>query len=119
MLIVGLTLSNHANDQLELLPTLLSIPAEIGKPTAAVADNGYFSETNVKATQKMEIDPYIATGREPHGKNWKEKFAGEPTAPDAGASVKTKMAYKLRTGVGKAIYRLRKCTVEPVFGIIK
>ena len=29
------------------------------------------------------------------------------------------MAYKLRTELGKAIYRLRKCTVEPVIGIIK
>ena len=29
------------------------------------------------------------------------------------------MAYKLRTEIGQAIYRLRKCTVEPVIGIIK
>jgi len=29
------------------------------------------------------------------------------------------MAYRLRTDAGKAIYRLRKCTVEPVIGIIK
>ena len=29
------------------------------------------------------------------------------------------MAYKLRTKIGQANYRLRKCTVEPVIGIIK
>jgi hypothetical protein len=29
------------------------------------------------------------------------------------------MAYKLKTEIGQAIYRLRKCTVEPVIGIIK
>jgi hypothetical protein len=29
------------------------------------------------------------------------------------------MAYKLRTAVGRAIYRRRKCTVEPVIGILK
>ena len=29
------------------------------------------------------------------------------------------MAYKLRTAVGRANYRWRKCTVEPVIGIIK
>ena len=29
------------------------------------------------------------------------------------------MAAKLQTEIGQAIYRLRKCTVEPVFGIIK
>ena len=30
-----------------------------------------------------------------------------------------KMAYKLQTEIGQVIYRLRKCTVEPVIGIIK
>jgi hypothetical protein len=29
------------------------------------------------------------------------------------------MAYKLRTTLGKAIYRARKCSVEPVIGIVK
>jgi len=29
------------------------------------------------------------------------------------------MAYKLTTATGKAIYRRRKCTIEPVFGQIK
>lgn len=29
------------------------------------------------------------------------------------------MAYKLLTEIGQAIYRLRKCTIEPVIGIIK
>ena len=29
------------------------------------------------------------------------------------------MAYKLQTEIGQAIYRLRKCTVEPIIGIIK
>src|SRR5881398_2702860 len=34
-------------------------------------------------------------------------------------SAQVKMAYKLRTALGKAIYGARKCTVEPVIGIIK
>jgi len=29
------------------------------------------------------------------------------------------MAYELKTEIGKLIYGLRKCTVEPVIGIIK
>ena len=33
--------------------------------------------------------------------------------------MQVKMAYKLRTALGKAIYGVRKCTVEPVIGIIK
>ena len=42
-----------------------------------------------------------------------------PDEPSADASPKEKMAYKLATDIGKEIYRLRKCTVEPVIGIIK
>jgi Transposase DDE domain len=39
--------------------------------------------------------------------------------PAADASLNVQMAYKLNPEAGKAICRLRKCTVEPVFGIIK
>ena len=39
--------------------------------------------------------------------------------PAADASVREKRACKLRTAAGKAIYRRRKCTIEPVFGTIK
>ena len=40
-----------------------------------------------------------------------------PLAADAGP--KEKMAHRLQTSVGKTLYKLRKQTVEPVFGIIK
>ena len=43
----------------------------------------------------------------------------EPTAPGPEASAKEVMAYRLKTKTGKALYKLRKQTVEPVFGIIK
>ena len=39
--------------------------------------------------------------------------------PCSDASPKEQMAFKLRTEIGRAIYRLRKCTVEPVIGVIK
>src|SRR5439155_951115 len=42
-----------------------------------------------------------------------------PDPPPQDASAQVKMAYKLRTALGKAIYGVRKCTVEPVIGIIK
>jgi hypothetical protein len=43
----------------------------------------------------------------------------EEQSNDVEPSAKVKMASKLKTETGKAIYRLRKCTVEPVIGIIK
>ena len=118
-LIVSNTLSNHANDQNEALPTLDAIAAELGKPGAGALDNGYFSESNITEMELRGIEPYIATGREPHHKSWKARFVELPAPPPEDASPRVKMAYKLRTEIGKAIYRLRKCTVEPVIGIIK
>lgn len=118
-LIVANTLSNHPNDYAEMEPTLDAIPAKLGTPSAAALDNGYFSADNVTACETRGIDPYIATGREPHHRSWKAHFAALPAAPPEDASPMVKMAYKLQTEIGKAIYGLRKCTVEPVIGIIK
>src|SRR5713101_949008 len=118
-LIVANTLSNHPNDQAEAIPTLDAIPAALGKPQASALDNGYFSATNIAAMEARDIDPYIATGRELHHASWWSYFAQQPMPPPADASPKVQMAYKLQTEIGRAIYRLRKCTVEPVLGIIK
>jgi len=118
-LIVANTLSNHPNDYAEMEPTLDAIPAELGTPDAAAMDNGYFSADNITACEARGIDPYIATGREPHHRSWKAYFAELPAPPPEDASPTVKMAYKLQTEIGKAIYGLRKCTVEPVIGIIK
>jgi transposase len=119
MLIVANALSNHPNDKQEALPTLNAMPAEIGKPTAVVMDNGYFSEANIQGCEKLGVETYIATGREPHHLAWHTFFQQQPEPPPDEASTLVKMAYKLQTEIGKAIYRLRKCTVEPIIGIIK
>ena len=117
--IVGGTVSNHANDKEEAIPTVDTIPAEVGKPKAAALDNGYFSPTNIKALEARGIEPYIATGRDRHHQSWQERFAQQPEPPPEDASPIVKMAYKLKTDIGKQIYGLRKSTVEPVIGIIK
>jgi len=118
-LVVGFSLSNHTNDQHEVKPTLQNVPTELGSVTKAVLDAGFFSKSNVDACEAEDIDPYIATGRDPHNRGWRSHFAEADQAPAASASPKEKMAYKLRTPAGRALYRLRKCTVEPVIGILK
>jgi transposase len=118
-LIVATTLSNHANDQAEAVPTLDAIPAALGSPKAAALDHGYLSDHNIAALEARSIAPYIATGREPHRGSWRAWFAEQPAPPPADASPIVQMAYKLRTTIGQAIYGLRKSTVEPVIGIIK
>jgi transposase len=119
LLIVGWALSNHPNDSQEAEPTLAAIPSAIGTPAAAALDTGYFGPATLAACAKRGIEPYIATGRDPHHPSWQQRFAPLPDPPSEDASSQVKMAYKLKTALGKAIYRARKCTVEPVIGIIK
>ena len=118
LLVVAATLSNHPTDRREALPTVDAMPPELGTPQAAALDNGYFSPNNIAGLEARGIDPYIATGREPHHMSWTNFFDDNPE-PAADASPKVKMAHKLKTDIGQAIYRLRKSTVEPVIGIIK
>jgi Transposase DDE domain len=119
LLIVGYALSNHPNDSQEAEPTLSAIPAAIGTPEAAALDAGYFGPATLAACAKRGIEPYIATGRDPHHPSWQQRFAPLPDPPPEDANSQVKMAYKLKTALGKAIYGARKCTVEPVIGIIK
>jgi len=128
LLIVGTSLSPHPNDTHEAEPTLAAIPPEVGAPDAAALDHGYWGAATLdhgywgaatlEACADRGIEPYIATGREPHHQSWQERFAPEPDPPPEDASAQVKMAYKLKTAVGKAIYGARKYTVEPVIGII-
>ena len=78
----------------------------------ATLDNGYYSEAAVAALETCGFDPYIATGRQRH-----HAPQGEP--PEAPATAKERMAAKVRTPAGKAVYARRKVIVEPVFGQIK
>lgn len=119
LLIVAHSLSNHANDQAEVAPTLDTLPEALGTPPAGALDTGYFSAANIAALEQRGIEPYIAVGRQPHHQHWSAYCAHPLAPPPDDASPLVTMAYKLRTELGRAIYRLRKCTVEPVIGIIK
>ncbi|MEI7934984.1 MAG: IS1182 family transposase [Chlorobiaceae bacterium] len=121
MLMVAVHVTQHTNDKLELQPAfdeLNKLPERLGKVTEATADAGYFSETNVGLCEREKITPYIAAGRESHNQSLADRFSEpEPIAEDADAV--TKMKHRLKTKDGKAVYAKRKCTVEPVFGVIK
>jgi hypothetical protein len=93
LLIVGQALSNHPTDQHEAEPTLDAIPAQIGPPDAGAMDHGYFSAANIAGCERRGIDPYIATGRDPHHLSWQERFAALPEVPAADASPTVKMDY--------------------------
>ena len=83
-----------------------------------LADNGYFSEANVKACAAAGVEPLIALGRDAHHQSLAGRFADAPPAPQNPTPVEA-MAHRLKTPEGKKLYAKRKHTPEPVFGIIK
>ncbi|WP_369368787.1 IS1182 family transposase [Streptomyces sp. CG4] len=88
-------------------------------PRQALVDAGYCSETNLEAAKNRQLacgtNTFMATGRLAHDEQ-------VPPAPrgriPAIATLKERMARKLRTKPGKVAYSRRKAIVEPVFGQI-
>ncbi len=114
--IVAAALTQEANDKQQLTPMLLKGEVLTGsKPQQVTADSGYFSEANVTDARLAGIDLYVPPDRQKHGSTLPVETG--PAPPAAGAA--EQMRYRLRTAEGRAVYKLRKAIVEPVFGQIK
>ena len=121
LLVVANDVVQAPNDKEQIQPMVAQLQGRkeaLGQPAVLIADNGYFSEANVKACQQANIEPLIALGRERHHVSWKDRFAQAPPAPEHPTPLQA-MAQRLATPEGKKLYALRKQTPEPVFGIIK
>ncbi len=120
-LIVGQLVTDAPNDKQQLNPVLESIPAEVAEPENVLSDTGYYSEEAVKNAE-ADNGPrvYCAMAKSGHHVSVAD-LEKQPIAfpPPPGAPVKEQMAHRLNTPEGKALYKQRKQTVEPVFGIIK
>jgi transposase len=86
------------------------------KKIPATLDSGYYSESAANEVEKLGFDPYMATGRQKHHSPAEAAVSPDP---EKDATPKEKMAAKLRTPDGSALYARRKVIVEPVFGQIK
>ena len=83
-----------------------------------MADCGFGSEHNANACQAQGIEPLLALSRQEHHPHWSDRFSEPAPLPEDTTAMQA-MAHRLKTRAGRAIYSLRKQTVEPVFGIIK
>jgi len=125
-IILACDVTDASNDKQQAEPmaqVTLSILAQAGieRPTdasgtaqaiPATLDNGYYSAAAVEALETLGFDPYIATERQRHQ-------VSQTATPETPATVQERMAAKVRTPEGKALYARRKVIVEPVFGQIK
>src|SRR6059036_993806 len=79
--------TQHANDKLEVEPTLKALqqlPETLGQVEALLADTGYRSESNTKLCHAANMTPYLAGGRESHHPPVEQRFTEPPAlAPDA------------------------------------
>ena len=116
--IVATRVSQETNDKKELKPVVETLKKNLdgAKPKQLTTDNGYFSENNVTYLAEEQIDGYLATGRIKHGDQLPRAPRGRIPKE---ASIKERMARKLRTVKGRAIYAKRREVSEPVFGQIK
>ena len=113
--IVAQGVTNNASDSHQLAPMVAQIKQNTGRQARELsADAGYCSEDNLKVLRRRHINGYIATGRQKHG----EAIAVGERRVKLGTYAYA-MWQKLRRGGHRSRYRLRKQTVEPVFGQIK
>jgi transposase len=119
-LILATNLTACASDAPSFAATILAMQDGIGLPRTVLADTGFASGPAVAALEAQGIEPLVAIGRtQPHRPHDfrpppKEKPRRRVTEP-----WRLSMQEKLETDDAKALYKKRKQTVEPVFGIIK
>jgi hypothetical protein len=127
MLILGGYVTQHANDKKELEPAVASVSVEVREVDTVSADNGFYSDEAVESVECKQEDGeqegpevYCAVEKSHHGKTVEDLKKKPPMGrPPENMTAKEKMSRKMKTKKGKEVYKKRKETVEPVFGIIK
>lgn len=113
--IVAQGVTTQANDVHQLKPMVEQIKSVTGRQARQLsADAGYCSEDNLKELRRRQIRGYVATGRDRHG-----NAAAKGACRKGCGALRRRMATRLRLGGWSSRYRIRKRTVEPVFGQIK
>ena len=114
-IIVAQRLQTSPTDACALVPLLRALRGVLrANPKEVSADAGYCHEKNLAHLPRRRIAGYLAPGRARHG----QAHAAGPGAWPKG-SRQAAMANKLKLAGRRSRYRLRKQTVEPVFGQIK
>jgi len=119
-IITAADVTDCASDCPSYTPMLDQSAANTGShPEQALVDAGYCSDDNLAAAAARQAEhattTFMATGRLSHDEQ-------VPPAPRGripnNATLKQRMARRLRTKPGRAAYARRKAIVEPVFGQI-
>jgi transposase len=114
-IIVAQQLTTNPSDFAALIPLVDQAKANLDRPLREVSgDSGFATEANIAAMNERNINAYLPPGRAKHGAH---HAAGETVIVNK--PLTAAMVTKLKRGGRRSRYRLRKQTVEPVFGQIK
>ena len=122
-LVLAAPLCNSAADSGQLLPDIESVPEELGPVRAALADAGFSNGEQVEALETRGLEVLVnvqaeaAHLRRLHDFRPVDRRSESPLEPKA--EWRKQMKAKLESEEGRARYRKRWSTVEPVFGTIK
>lgn len=120
-LILSARIANNGQDAPECIDNIEAIPDQLGEVKCVLGDTNYGSEEAVKHFEERDIEPYMAV----RGMKQRRMHDFRPTdkqpkpTPKQSKPWVEKMRHKLETEEGRAVYRKRQQTVEPVFGIVK
>ncbi len=120
-LIVGPRVSQAPNDKRELVPDVAALLRHVA-PDTLLIDSGFVSAAAVTAVELATpgLTILAALQRAPHGRTVAQlEKRPDPPAPPPAASFAERLGHRTATAAGRALYKLRQQTVEPVFGIIK
>lgn len=125
-LVLGARVTQCGGDKSELAATVNAIPQQLGRPATVLADNGYLSEKQARALEGKGATPAMEVLVSVHAeaKELRRKHDFRPQT-ETKKKLQTRSAFILQMKArmeqddARKKYRLRKQTVEPVFGIIK
>ena len=119
-LVLGARVSSNASDRRELVADVKAIPPGVGAPGRVLADSGYASGKEVERLERRGTEVLVAT--EAEGRRRRHDFR-PPEEPRPRPAVRAEWIAAMRAKMAqpeeRARYRLRRQTVEPVFGIVK
>ena len=120
-LVLGCRVSRSASDRRELVADVDAVPSAVGTAACALADNGYATGSEVAELEGRGMEVLVATGAEGRRRrhDLRPEPAEEPPPKEPKAEWLQTMRERLERPESRERYRLRKHTVEPVFGVVK
>lgn len=119
-LILATNIATTPSDQPTFAATILGMQQTVGLPATVLTDAGFASGEAVQALRDHDIEPLVAIARTQPHRPYDFRPLPEPRHErQINEPWRIEMKARLESEDGKARYKKRKQTVEPVFGIVK